>query len=70
MRITEIQQMPTTVKEIPTGSTGVHESCLRAFNILNKVKYLLSKNVPNDILLELINEMELNNETAIEHTRI
>ena len=59
MRITEIQKMPTCINVIPQGATSVHESCLRAFNILNKVKDLLNKKVPSDVVLELINEMEL-----------
>ena len=58
MRIREIMEFPTIVKEIKDGSIGVHESSLRAFNILLKVKYLLDKNVANDVVLELIYEME------------
>ena len=58
MRLQEIIKIPTVIKEIPDGSTGVHESCVRSYQILNKVKYYLSKNVPNDIIIELIDELE------------
>ena len=59
MKITEIQQMPTCINVIPQGATGVHESCVRSYQILEKVKYLLNKKVPSEIVIELINEMEL-----------
>lgn len=56
--ITEIQQMPTTTGEPPMVRYAVHESVLRAYNILEKVKDYLRRGVPADVLLELIADME------------
>lgn len=58
MTICEISKLPTSVRDIPSGCAGVHESILRAFQILDKVKYLLASGVPSPIVLELIAEME------------
>lgn len=60
MKITDIVEMPTVVDrdKIPLGCKGVHESTLRAYNILCKVKYYLYKKVPAEIISELIDEME------------
>ena len=59
MTISEIANRPRIVTEIPVGSKGVHESILRAFSIVEKVKYLLENDVPGKIILELIEEMEV-----------
>lgn len=56
--IDEIRAIPQTVREVPCGSTGVHESCLRSWNILKVVKALLDKGVPGSIVRWLIAEME------------
>lgn len=48
--------MPTTYKDINKGKC--HESILRAWSILNEVKYLLQEGVPAKIILELIEDME------------
>lgn len=60
MRISDIRNRKTTVNEIPPNCTGVHESVLRAFQILDKVKHLLHRGTPADVILELIDEMEGN----------
>jgi len=39
--------------------TGIHESTLRAYHILGRVKYLLEKKCPSDVILEFIEEMEM-----------
>ena len=39
----EIRQMPTVVESIPSGSRGVHESLLRAYNILGEVIGMLAR---------------------------
>ena len=57
-RIIEISKMPTMVTSVPLDSMGVHESCLRAFNILREVKVMLKDNVPHKTIGELIEEME------------
>lgn len=56
--IRHIQDMNTTVTTVPRESTGVHESCLRAWNILEYVKWLLERKVPPEVITELIREME------------
>ena len=53
-----IMTMPTTVDVIPSGSTGVHESCLRAYQILEYAKHLLAENTPPTIVLEIIKGLE------------
>lgn len=56
MRISEIRKFPTTFIDVEIGKS--HESILRAFHILNKVKELLHKNTPQDVILEIIEECE------------
>lgn len=58
LRLYHICQLPTSVTEIPVGSKGVHESCLRAYQIVEKVKTYLDLKYPHDVILELINIME------------
>lgn len=58
MLISDIRKRPTTVTDIPDRCVGVHESCLRAYQILQKVKYLFAEGVPLKIVLELVKEME------------
>ena len=57
-RIIEISNMPTIVKTSYLDTVGTHESCLRAFNILDEVKIMLSDKVSHSYILELIHEME------------
>jgi hypothetical protein len=60
----DIQRLPTSVTRDELveyheqGVSGVHESVLRAFNILNKVKWLLDKKTDPDVIRELIYLME------------
>lgn len=56
MKWTEIVAFPTSVTQVPLGCTGVHESCLRAYQILAKTRDYLERGVPADVLLELIDE--------------
>ncbi|MFA5937501.1 MAG: hypothetical protein WC822_06525 [Candidatus Paceibacterota bacterium] len=49
-----ISKMPT----IAYGEKAFHESVFRSYNILEEVKELLHREVPGDIILELIKEME------------
>lgn len=60
MRPSEVRKFPTCV---PTGGAwaagGVHERCLRAYQILLLVKRWLAKGgVPGEVILELIDDME------------
>jgi len=58
MKISEIRQLQTAISEIPSGAKAVHESAFRSYHILQKVKDLLARNVPVDVILELVAEME------------
>lgn len=58
MNIIEIAKMPTDVRQIHEGSSGVHESVLRAYQILEKVKELLDAGTPTEVVMELIETME------------
>ena len=58
----EIRKMETCIDVIPSGCKGVHESVLRAYQILRKTKELCKKGVPTDVILELIELMESKNE--------
>ena len=57
MNIHEIAHLPTVITVEP-GERKVHESCGRAHEIVYKIKDLLARSCPNDILLELIAVME------------
>ena len=50
--------MPTCVDSIPVGALGVHESCTRAYHILDKVVSYLERGVPANVVIELIKEMQ------------
>ena len=62
MTISSIAKMPTSVtlpiQEHFAGCTGIHESTLRCWHILERVKVYLAKDVPADVILELIAVME------------
>ena len=62
MDVLEISKMPTVVKiegvGIHTAASGYHESLLRAWNILRKVKELLDIDTPSSVILEMIAVME------------
>lgn len=59
-----IRDMETTIdrgnmeKFLASGCNGVHESVLRSYQILSKVKVLLEANTRQDLILELIELME------------
>ncbi len=59
MSLGDIRRMPTSITEIPLGSSGVHESCLRSFHILNKVIDLLMKGTPAEVILEIVEDLKL-----------
>lgn len=58
MKWVDIAAMPQSVAEVPQGYRGIHESCLRSYQLLEKVKDYLRRGVPADVLLELIAETE------------
>jgi hypothetical protein len=53
-----IAAFPRTVCAVPAGSRGVHESCLRSFQILEEVKRMLEAKVPADYIRRAIALME------------
>ena len=60
MTFDEIRAMPTSVTTIPAGASGVHESCLRSFHIVEKVTEIIHEEMhtgtvfPRAVLLDLI----------------
>ena len=64
MWISEIRALPTSVTEIPVDCSGVHESTLRAYQILQQVKRWLADGVPAMTILELVAEMEIGHGTT------
>lgn len=62
MNYREIMEMPTSLLraqiEANPHSSGWHESCLRAYQILAKVKWLLEKGTDAEVVRELISLME------------
>lgn len=60
----DIRDMPTSISAdemriyLSSGCSGVHESMLRSYAILNKVKRLLLEGTPCAVVLELIQMME------------
>jgi len=51
MKIREIVETPTVID-------GIHESCFRSYQILHYVEYLLSKNTPTIVILDIIDELK------------
>ena len=62
MKATEIRRMPTDTSEMVRLATEkdpkIHESCFKSFHIVEKVKELLKKDTPSDVILEFIEIME------------
>jgi hypothetical protein len=56
---------------LPSDYNDVHESVFRSYHIVEKVKGLLERKTPPDVILELINMMELNQpqERTAQHLR-
>lgn len=53
MKWIDIAGLPTV-----SGDANEHESIFQAYQILDKVKYYLRCDVPSDIILELIDEVQ------------
>ena len=56
MTLAEIRAMPTTVSYGP-NAPRVHESCLRSFQTVQKVKSLLAAEVPHATILEIVSDL-------------
>ena len=65
--IFSIAQMPTSIIKIPLGSKGVHESCLRSYHIVQLAKWMLKLNVPAEVVLEIIEQVESQPEHLMNH---
>lgn len=55
MTFAEIREMPTTHRD---SNGGIHESVLRSWTILEKVKELLRRNTPADVILEIVEDLQ------------
>ena len=67
MRLCDIRAFPTTVK-LPIEASGIHESVFRSYQCLEKVRDLLTRGVPADVLVELIDDLMEAPDSAIETT--
>ena len=56
MILAAIREQPTTIGTGP-NSGRVHESVLRSFHIVGKVRELLNSGTPPDIVLEIIDDL-------------
>lgn len=57
MNLSQIRTMPTGVGPFTKEQCeGVHESCLRSYQMLEKVKEWLKEEVPHKVILELISD--------------
>ncbi len=56
MNIIEISKMPTVITEIQ--GKGVHESTLKAYQILQKVKEMVKRGDSKETILEIIETCE------------
>ena len=48
---------PDTVGSIPSGATGVHESVLFSYQLLNEVVWMLGNGAPPVVVLRFISAM-------------
>lgn len=63
--LSEIKAMPTVLsveyiqEHLAAGAptVGFHESLLRSFHVVEKVKELAAEGVPSKVILELVDEM-------------
>ena len=46
------------ITKMQTAEDNLHESLFRSYHILEKVKDYLHRKVPDDVIIELIEEME------------
>ncbi len=57
MILSEIRNFPTTIDQ-GANEARFHESLLRSWHIVQKVKELCLKGVPHDVLFEIIEDLE------------
>lgn len=62
MKLLEIRRMATTTSEFARVSGEedpmIHESIFRSFHIVDKIKELLKKGTPPDVLVEIIEDLQ------------
>lgn len=66
MKFSEIRAQETSMDkdQLSYGATGWHESVLRSYHIVQKIKELLQRNTPADVILEIIEDLESAKTTA------
>ena len=57
MMIRDVSNVPTEIN-CNNSNSRIHESCLRSYQIVLKVKEWLVQEVPHAVILELIEEMD------------
>jgi hypothetical protein len=57
MKLEDIRQRPTAIRLGLGAGSRWHESVLRAFHVVDKVKDLLAKNTPAEVILEIIEDL-------------
>lgn len=66
MKISEIRDLPTELTQkmmtspafLHRQTNAIHESVLRSYHIVEEVKHLLKLNTPQEVILEIIEEIE------------
>lgn len=61
--LTDIRGFPTSIR---TNDRTAHESVLRAYQVLEKVKDLLRRQTPADVVLEIIADLSSGEQTTAE----
>tara|TARA_Y100000310_G_scaffold319737_1_gene375397 strand:+ start:247 stop:465 length:219 start_codon:yes stop_codon:yes gene_type:complete len=58
MTLEEIKQMPVTMGNLDKYPTSkMHESVMRSYHIVVKVRDLLERGTPNDVVIEIIDSL-------------
>ena len=62
MKLNEIRKQPTTtgemIRDVGERDPRIHESVFRSFHIVDKIKELLKKGTPPDVLIEIIEDLQ------------
>jgi len=56
MTLSDIRKIPTVIDEIEPSATGAHESVMRSFHVMRKVKEWLELRVPHETIIEMIDD--------------
>lgn len=60
MKLAEIRAQDTSLEreDLTIGATSWHESLLRSYHIVAKVKELLERGTPADVVIEIIEDLQ------------